>query len=279
VIATSYSIGEPAGGSRTHTVHFGLAELDLLTMHAGVRMPYPVRVPCYGRTGAERAAVLAMAGATLTARGLADDAGPTGLAAELVTALRTRRSTVDLVLTGIADGPVGVLALRCGSAALVCRQPLTHAHANRVAVTRLGQDELADELCGYVPRLAGATVMPISLDAGVLVAASSAASEPEEATQDRLRALTRAAGGDPDELDRLAALLPAVTGRGQLGATSAGRRTAELSWLDSPSGRVRIDHGKNGWVSVNPLRPTDIRRFARRVASGVAESNTGEEPS
>lgn len=229
MITTSYSINEQAGGSRADTVHFGLAELDLLTTHAGVRMPYPVRVPCYGRTGSERAAVLAMAGATLTARGLADDAGPTGLAAELVTALRTHRSTVDLVLTGIAGGPVGVLALRCGSAALVCRQPLTPAHTNRVAVTRLDQDELANELFRDVPRLAGATVVPISLDAGVVSAASSAAGEPEEATQHRLRALTRAAGGDPDELDRLAALLPTVTGRGQLGATSAGRRTPELS--------------------------------------------------
>lgn len=274
MITTSHSIGEPADGSDTRTVHFGLAELDLLTTHAGVRMPYPVRVPCYGRTGAERTAVLAMASATLTTRGLADHAGPTGLAAELVTALRTLRSTVDLVLTGIAGGPVGVLGLRYGSAALVCRQPLTHTHSNRVTVTRLGQDDLSDELYRAVPRLAGATVVPISLDARVL----SAAGEPEEATEDRLRALTRAAGGDPDELDRLAALLPRVISRGQLGATSAGRRTSELSWLDSPSGRVRIDQGRDGWVSVNPLHPKDIQRFVRRLASGVAESNTGGEP-
>lgn len=279
MIAASYSIGEPVDGSRTHSVHFGLAELDLLTTHAGVRMPYPVRVPCYGRTGAERAAVLAMAGATLTARGLADGAGPTGLAADLVIALRTLRSTVDLVLTGIAGGPVGVLALLCGSMALVCRLPLTRAHANRVAVTRLGQDELAHELFRHVPSLAGATVVPISLDARVLAAASSAAGTSEEATQDRLRALSAAAGGDPDELDRLAALLPKVTGRGQLGATCAGRRTAELSWLDCPFGRIRIDHDKGGWVSVNPLHPRGIHRFVSRLCSDVTESNTGGEPS
>ncbi|SDD38764.1 ESX secretion-associated protein EspG [Actinokineospora iranica] len=278
MIATSDATDEAASGPSSQTVYFGLAELDLLTTHAGVRMPYPVRVPCYGRTAAERAAVLAMAGATLTARRLADHAGPTGLAAELVAALRDRRSTVDLVLTGIARGPVGVLALRCGSAALVCRQPLARGHTNQVAVTRVYQDGLADELFRDVPRLAGATVAPISLDAGVVSAATSAAGEREEVARDRLRALAMAAGGDPDELDRLAALLPTVTGRGQLGATSAGRRTDELSWLDGPAGRVRIDHGKDGWVSVNPLRPKDIHRFIRRLACGVAESNTGKEP-
>lgn len=277
--ATSQSIGEPVGDLHAHTVHFGPAELDLLTTHAGARMPYPVRVPCYGRTGAERRAVLAMAGATLTARGLADEVGPTGLAAELVTVLRTRPSTVDLVLTGVAGGPVGMVALRYGSVALVCRQPLTRVHANRVTVTRLGRDVLADELFRNVPRVAGATVVPISLDAAALVAASAAAGEPKEATQNRLRALTGAVGGGPDELDRLAALLPTVSGRGQLGATRAGRRAAELSWLDSPSGRVRIDHGKDGWVSVNPLHPKDIHRFARRLAGGVAESKTGGQPS
>jgi hypothetical protein len=273
VIATGHPVDESAHGSRT--AHFGLAELDLLTTHAGVPMPYPVRVPSYGRTAAERAAVLAMAGATLTARGLADDTGPTGVAAELVSALRARRSTVDLVLTGIDGGPVGVLALRRGSAALVCRQSLTRGHANRVAVTRLGSDELADELYRDVPRLPGALVVPISLDAGVVAAAG----RPEGATRDGLRALAVASGGDPDELDRLADLLPTVTSRGQLGATSAGRRTHELSWLDGPSGRVRIDRARNGWVSVNPLHPRDLHRFIHRLTGGGAESSTGEEAS
>lgn len=254
----------------TRTVHFGPVELDLLATHAGVRMPYPVRVPCYGRTPAERRAVLAMAGATLTARGLADEAEPTGLAADLVTALRTTPSTVDLVLTGLAGGPVGMVALRCGRAVLVCRQRLTRVHANRVTVTRLGRDELADELFAAVPKLAGATVVPISLDARVLAAAG----ESSGATRNRLRALT----SDPEELDRLAELLPTVSGRGQLGGTRGGRRTAELSWLDSPAGRVRIDHGKDGWVSVNPLHPKDIHRFARRLAGDMAESNTGGQP-
>ncbi|MFJ6674741.1 ESX secretion-associated protein EspG [Actinosynnema sp. NPDC091369] len=271
MIATEHPVDEFAGRSRT--AHLGLAELDLLTTHAGVRMPYPVRVPCYGRTAAERAAVLAMAGATLTARGLADDTGPLGVAAELVAALRARRSTVDLVVTGVDGGPVGVLALRHGSAALVCRQTLTRGHANPVAVTRLAWDELADAVYRDVPRLPGALVVPISLDAGAVAAAGQA----RGVTRDGLRATTVAAGGDPDELDRLADLLPAVTGRGQLGGTVAGRRTHELSWLDGPSGRVRVDHGRDGWVSVNPLHPKDIHRFIHQLTGGGAEPGTGEE--
>ncbi|MCE6997292.1 ESX secretion-associated protein EspG [Saccharothrix sp. S26] len=260
---------------RSHAVHLGFAELDLLTTHAGAPMPYPVRVPCYGRTGAARAAVLAMAGATLTARGLADDTGPVGVAAELVAALRARQGTVDLVVTGTDGGPVGVVALRHGSAALVCRQRLTRGHADRVAVTRLAWDGLADAVCREVPGLPGALVVPISLDARVVAAAGRS----RPVTRDGLRELTAATGGDPDELDRLADLLPTVTGRGQLGATDAGRRTHELSWLDGPSGRVRIDHGDNGWVSVNPLHPKDIHRFVRRLTGAGAQPRPGEGPS
>ncbi|MEV8443869.1 ESX secretion-associated protein EspG [Actinosynnema sp. NPDC051121] len=271
MIATDHPVGEAV--DRARTVHLGLAELDLLTTHAGVRMPYPVRVPCYGRTGAERAAVLAMAGATLAARGLADENGPVGLAAELVTALRARQRTVDLVVTGVDGGPVGVLGLRHGPVALVCRQVLTRERANVVTVTRLARDELADAVYRDVPRLPGALVVPISLDAGAVAAAGRSTG----VTRDGLRAVTAAAGGDPDELDRLANLLPTVTSRGQLGATSSGRRTDELSWLDGPSGRVRVDRGGDGWVSVNPLHPKDIHRFIHRLTGGGADPGTGEE--
>lgn len=267
--ATDYPVHEPPDSPHPNTVHFGLAELDLLTTHAGVRMPYPVRIPSYGRTAAERGTVLAMASATLASRKLANDTGPTGLAAELVTALRTLRHTLDLVLTGTTNGPVGVLALRHGTTALLCRQPLTPRHTNQVTVTQIHQDELATELSRHVPRLTAATVVPISLAPGILTATSSTTDEQVTTTEDRLRTLTSAAGGDPEDLDRLAALLPSVTSRGQLGATTNGRRTTELSWLDSPTGRVRIDHGSDGWVSVNPLHPKDIHRFIRQLTSGV----------
>jgi hypothetical protein len=35
-------------------VHFGLVELDLLAAHAGVRFPFPLRIPEFGRIPGER---------------------------------------------------------------------------------------------------------------------------------------------------------------------------------------------------------------------------------
>ncbi|GAA2669283.1 MULTISPECIES: ESX secretion-associated protein EspG [Actinosynnema] len=254
----------------TAAARFALAELDLLTTHAGAPMPYPVQVPSHGRTAGERAAVLASAGATLVARDLADRTGPTGLAGALVTALRAPEP-VDLVLTGGRDGPLGVLALRRERTALVCRQPLTPALAHLVEVVEIDRDGLVDELLRDVPALPGAPVVPVTLTREVVDAASGGADE------DRLRALTRDAGGDPAELDRLAALLRGVSGRGQLGGAGRGGRI-ELSWLDSAAGRLRIDRGADGWVSVNPLHPNDVRRFLRALTGGGEQGERGGRP-
>ncbi|QUF07712.1 ESX secretion-associated protein EspG [Actinosynnema pretiosum subsp. pretiosum] len=232
-------------------------------------MPYPVRVPNHGRTAGERAAVLASAGATLIARDLADHTGPTGLAGALVTALRARPDPVDLVLTGGADGPRGVLALRRERTAVVCRQPLTPALTHLVEVVEVDRDGLVDELLRDVPALPGAPVVPITLPCEVVDAASGGADE------DRLRALTRDAGGDPAELDRLAVLLRGVSGRGQLGATTRRGGRVELSWLDGATGRLRIDRGADGWVSVNPLHPNDVRRFLRALTGDVEPDDRG----
>src|SRR6266540_2738243 len=114
-VAMDSSVGPlPADG----TVHFGLIELDLLATHAGVPVPFPLRVPSFGRIAGEREVLLAAAGQTLRMRGLADETGPVGAAAELVTALREHRGTVDLVL----DGTTLVVAMVYRSFALICHQ-------------------------------------------------------------------------------------------------------------------------------------------------------------
>jgi ESAT-6 protein secretion system EspG family protein len=214
-------------------VHFGLVELDLLATHAGARLPFPLRVPEFGRIAGERDVLLAAAGSTLRTRGLASERGPLGVAAEVVTALGEYRGTVDLVLAG-PDTVVGAVAMVYRSWALICGQPLTGDPAAVVRVRRVAQTALADELIGMVPELAPASAMPITLPSS---------------------------GADPDVLDQLAVVLPEVTGRGQLGATRrlAGRTGTELSWLDSPRGRVRVDRTADGWVSVNPLRQNEMR--------------------
>jgi hypothetical protein len=218
----------------TAGVYFGLVELDLLATHAGGRFPFPLRVREFGRIAGEREVLLAAAGVTLRARGLAGERGPLGIAAEVVTALREYRGSVDLVLAGPGQA-VGVVAMVYRSWALICRQPLTgDAATGGVRIRRVAQNALADELAGMVPDVESAIAMPITLPAG---------------------------GGDPGVLDELAGLLPELTGAGQLGASrrDAGRAGTGLSWLDGPRGRVRVNHADDGWISVNPLRHNEMR--------------------
>ncbi|UVS78770.1 ESX secretion-associated protein EspG [Actinokineospora sp. UTMC 2448] len=242
---------------------FALVELDLLATHAGVPVPFPLRVPSFGRSAEERADGLAAAGRALAARGLADDHGPRGLAADLVTALRGHRGTVDLVVVG-TDTATAVVALVCGTWALVCRQSFT-GEPGPVTVRRVPQTALTDELTGAVADVPGASTLPIALPPGVVNDAVRLIHRDgdNDHTRAAVRGLIRDRGGDPDAITRLTGLLPAVTGRGQVGATRTGERAgAELSWLDSPSGRVRIDQTTDGWTSVNPLRPAEFRLAA-----------------
>ena len=251
-------------------VHFGLVELDLLAAHAGVPFPFPLRVPTFGRIPGERDVLLNTAGQALRWRGLADEQGPAGAAAGLVTALREHRSTVDLVLTS-PDGTLGVVAMVYRSWALLCHQRLDGDPTSTVRIRRIAETALTRELLALIPDLAPARSIPITLPAKVLEADVDDVEDDAE-RQRRLRAVVRDHGGDPAVLDRLAALLAALTGRGQLGATTRSRgvltRTGpELSWLDSPQGRVRITRTDNGWVSVNPLRQADLRSALEGLAS------------
>jgi ESAT-6 protein secretion system EspG family protein len=250
---------------------FGLVELDLLATHAGTPFPFPLRVPSSGRLAGERDVLLARAGHALCERGLATAHGPAGVAAELVTALREHRSTIDLVVLG-ADTVTGVVAMVDRNRALVCRQPLCGG-VSTVQVERVPAAALADELAGLVPAAEPAVTMPITLPPGVVGdivrLLGDAADTP--ATRRGVRELVRERGGDEAVVDQLVALLPAVTGRGQLGVTrrsgASVTRPLEVSWLDSPRGRVRVSHDDRGWVSVNPLRRGEFTRLMREAAT------------
>ncbi len=237
-------------------VHFGLVELDLLATHAGARFPFPLRVPEFGRIRGEREVLLAAAGLTLRERGLAGERGPLGIAAELVTALRECRGTVDLVLAEPGSA-VGTVAMVYRSWALICQQPLTGAQEAGVWVRRVGHSALAEELLGMVPEATPAQAMPITL--------------PPDCGDH----------ANPDVLDQLDGLVGELTGSGQLGATRPAtgdttRTGADLSWLDGRRGRVRVDRTADGWISVNPLRHKDISHalddlamIARRERDGT----------
>ncbi|AHH99292.1 ESX secretion-associated protein EspG [Kutzneria albida] len=246
--------------------HFGLVELDLLSAHAGVPFPFPLRVPSFGRIPGERELLLAAAGQTLCASGLAEESGPVGEAAEVVTALREHRGTVHLVLV-TGEGAVGVAALVYRSWALVCRQQLDEDPAGTVAVQRVADTALAEHLLALVPEVAPARSMPITLPA---LAVRRAGAEQEG----QLRDLVRDCGGDPQALDRLAHLLPSLSGRGQFGATrrtDTGRTRAgtELSWLDGPSGRLRVSSAEDDWVSVNPLRQRELQSAVAELSAAA----------
>ena len=230
-------------------VHFGPVELDLLATHAGARFPFPLRVPEFGRIEGERAVLLAAAGVTLRSRGLAGERGPLGVAAEVVTALRECRGTVDLVLTGRA-GTAGVVAMVYRSWTLICRQHLTgDAAGDGVRVRRVAQNALADELFAMVPAAEPIVTMPITIPPG---------------------------GADPAALGELGVVLPELTGSGHLGATRDGARAgAELSWLDGPRGRVRVNRADDGWLSVNSLRQNEMRLALNDLATIARREHDG----
>jgi hypothetical protein len=246
--------------------------LDLLATHAGVSFPFPLRVPSFGRLADERDAMLAEAGQALCERGLATAHGPIGVAADLVSALRAYRSAIDLVVLD-ADTATGVVAIVHGNQALVCRQPLCGERAGTVRVARVAASALADEFAGLVPNAAPAVTMPITLPPGVvgdtLRLLSNTADTP--ATRRCVRELVREYGGDEAAVDQLVNLIPVLTGRGQLGVTRGSGATVsrplELSWLDSPRGRVRVSRDDRGWLSVNPLRRGEFVRLTREAAT------------
>jgi hypothetical protein len=255
-----------------HDVHFELVELDLLATHAGVPFPFPLRVPSFGRLASERDVLLAEAGHALCERGLATAHGPTGVAAELVTALREYRSAIDLVVLG-TDTVTGVVAMVHGDRAVLCRQPLDTEVAGTVRVRQVAAGALADEFTGLIPDASPAVTMPITLPPGVvgdtLRLLSNTADTP--ATRQCVRGLVREYGGDEAVVDQLVNLLPTLTGRGQLGVTrrsgTAISRPFEVSWLDSPRGRVRVSRDDRGWVSANPLRRGELVRLTREAAA------------
>jgi hypothetical protein len=239
----------PAPATTPAGVLFGLIELDLLATHAGTRLPFPLRVPEFGRIAGEREVLLAAAGVTLRARGLAGERGPLGVAAEVVTALREYRGTVDLVLTG-PGAATGVVAVVYRSWTLLCRQPLTGDPATRgVHIRRVAQNVLADELLGMVPDVEPAVTMPITI-------------APD--------------GADPAAVEELGVLLPELTGTGQLGGTRGRTRCGtELSWLDGPRGRVRVNRAADGWTSVNSLRRNELRRTLDDLAEIARREHDG----
>nr|QEO73928.1 hypothetical protein [uncultured bacterium] len=245
---------------------FGLVELDLLAANADAVIPYPLRVPSFGRIPAERDVLFAAAGETLRRRGLADEYGPIGLAKAVVTALATRSGTVDVVVTR-PGGSTGVLAMVHRGKALLCRQNLNGPVDELVEVWSIPLDGLAHALTGVIPGLPGARTMPVRLPLAAVNAVQRTLADgtPMAGQVRRIAAEHGCSTGDLETLIRLGST---VTGRGQLGVTRSSvggedvRVGVELSWVDTTHGRLRVtrqtDHS-GGWLSINPMRTDDLR--------------------
>jgi EspG family len=154
------------------------------------------------------------------------------------------------VLAG-PGGTVGIVAMVYRSWTLICRQPMTDDPAQTgVRIRRVAQNALTDELIGLAPDVEPAVTMPITV-------------APDEA--------------DPEALDELDEVLPEVTGMGELGAIrrGAGRAGASLSWLDGPRGRVQVNRSEDGWLSINPLRRTEMRYAINDLAMIARKEHDG----
>jgi hypothetical protein len=248
---------------------FDLVELDLLATHVGVRFPFPLQVPSFGRFTDERDELLASAGHGLCDRGLATEHGPVGIAGELVEALRDYRAAVDLVVIS-AGAVIGAVAMVYRNWAVVCRQSLGDEQPSPVRVTRVPAAALSDELAGLIPKAQPASTMPVTLPPGVVGDTMRLLGRTADTpvTRRYVRELVRMCGGDERAVDQLVDLFPTLAGRGQLGVVRrSGVRPREVSWLDSPRGRVTVTQDGDGWVSVNPLRHGELVRALGDVAA------------
>jgi len=258
---------------------FGLVELDLLATYAGAELPFPLQVPSFGRVPPERDLLFAGAGETLQLRGLADGDGPVGLADTLVALLAGRAGCVDLVLGG-PEWESGAVALVDRGGAVVCLQRFNPEEHHLVDAYRVDRDALADELFSLVPGLAGGHTIPLRLPLRTMRAAHALLTGPApdpEHVERQVHDVLRDGGVTETAASKLAGLLHPLEGYGQMGVTRPGnggedvRVGHELSWIDTPAGRYRIDStaggDTDGWVSINPLHPDELFTLIRGFVS------------
>ncbi|HEX9338001.1 MAG TPA: ESX secretion-associated protein EspG [Pseudonocardiaceae bacterium] len=265
----------------TDPVVFHPVEVDLLCSLGEVRAPFPLDIPSTGTTGEERRHVFGVAREQLTARGLADDRGPQGVAAVFVRMLRSCAGTVDIVVAENGHNSGAVALVDELHALLVTQSPKDPDRM--VQMVELATDDAVRELLALVPMLPAGTVpaftVPLppvrkvfqSLDQRRRVGQS------ESLSDDDIDSLLWESGVDERMASRLVDTMRQVTGSGQVGATRwlAGpdrweRLGDEPHWVDTGRGRFRISQSADGlWASVSPFSRTDIRAELRKLAARV----------
>lgn len=255
-------------------VAVSLAEVDLLCSAADSAPPYPLRVPSFGTTVAERRAVLRDAGEQLAARGLADERGPLGVAEAFAYLLQDSVYVLDLLLTSGKSAHGAVLLARRDIAVLVT-QALTGDHA--VHLAEFSVDDAVDELLTMIPDQEPARTAPFSLPSAALRRVHTELRGRGDLDADELDGVLAANGVTDRVARRLVGQLQPVVGNGQLGIAARGgyakewRRTGEeLRWLDTERGRFQLLAAEDdGWLSVNPMHPADLSNAVRQMAGSL----------
>jgi len=255
-------------------------EVDLLCTYAEVDPPFPLDIPVSGTSDAERSVVYQAARETLEARGLADEGGPVGIAADFVRYLRDRTGAIDLVLAD-EKATLNAVVLVDGHHALLAVQR-DDDEDRLVRLRELQLDRAVDGLLRLVPLVEQAGSSPITLPLRALRSAEAAIAERMDSGvpfgENDLPDLLERNGVDDQVVRRMIAHLQPVLGQGQLGASRPNglsgedredvRHGEELSWLDTPRGRYKLSV-QDEWVSANPLGREDMRGAARRLLGGL----------
>jgi hypothetical protein len=252
------------------------AELDLLCTFAGVTAPFPLRVRTAGPSYRHRQESFRAARDRLSARGLADERGPLGVAATFVELLRTGPRTLDLVLSVGADRLGAVLLAHRGPAVLGVRD--LDDDSGGVRLVELPVDEAVDELVLLIPELDAPLTTPFNLPRRALHAVYQQLLDrgDDRMGTHELDDVLRAHGIDDRLANRMVSLLQPVLGSGQAGLSERGgyagewgRVGEELRWLDTKQGRFRLA-GNSEWVSVNPLFANELAAEIRHLAAAIS---------
>lgn len=255
-------------------------EVDLLCAFAEVEAPFPLEVPASGRSEIERRYRYREAREQLTARGLADENGPLGVAEDFVFLVRSGTGALDLVLATEKTDLAAVVLTHRDESLLVTQDLADPEAVIRMKAATL--DEAVDDLMRLVPRMDAPMTAPFSLPRRALEDAFTAmmarmpeedGARPEQLTASEVDELLRSHGIDDRVARRMVSVLQPVLGNGQCGNARRDdsedqwhRVGDELRWLDTDRGRFKLA-GDDTWMSVNPLPADDIRKELRRMAA------------
>lgn len=261
-------------------------EVDLLCAFAEVEAPFPLEIPASGETEIERRHRYGDAREQLTARGLADENGPLGVAEDFVFLVRASTGVLDLVLA--KEKPtLAAAVLNYRDEALLVTQDLASPE-RMLHMKAVSMDDGLDALMRLVPTMEAPLTAPFSLPRKAVEDAFHAMivnlPDPDPDDPDRIPEAPRLSSEQLDDLlrrhgidDRVArrmvSHLQPVLGSGQAGLARRDdsedqwqRVGEELRWLDTERGRFRLA-GDSEWMSVNPLPRDDIRAELRRLAA------------